>query len=140
MSMHPGTRGLRIGPMGAMNVIQRHSSKLARVNLALFALVWLSMVAAPCVMAMQVEQAGGHDCPHCPPPPCHEVAPDDCDSPDSIDGLRAGDQLKSFELAPLAAPAFALDAEPGLESATLFHTPPARAGPRLHLIHTRFIE
>lgn len=129
-----------MGPMSAMDFIRRHVSKLARINAALFGLIWLAIVAAPCVMAMQIESAAGHVCPYCPPPPCHEVSPDDCDQPDGLDGLRAGEQLKSFELAPPAAPGITLDATSHSAPAPLFHTPPGRAGPRLHLLQLRFIE
>ncbi len=126
--------------MAGMHSIRRHSSTLARVNLALFGLLWLAVVGAPCVMAMQVEQAGGHDCPHCPPAPCHEVAPADCDQPDLLDGLRAGDQLKTLELALPAASQITLHGAAEPARAPWFHTPPGRAGPRLHLLHTRFNE
>lgn len=123
-----------------MHFIRRHSSTLTRVNLALFGLLWLAVVGAPCVMAMQVEQAGGHDCPHCPPSPCHEVAPDDCDEADWLDGLRAGEQFKNFELPLLIAPAISLHSASDAASAPFFHTPPGRAGPRVHVLHTRFDE
>ncbi|MDT8450955.1 MAG: hypothetical protein RQ847_12370 [Wenzhouxiangellaceae bacterium] len=127
--------------MSAMHAIRRHSSQLARVNLALFGLIWLSIVVAPCAMAMQVEPAAGEMvCPHCPPPPCHDVAPDDCSDLDSLDALRLAEQVKTLSFAlPAAAPEthVATARAPSVHFAEL---PPARAGPRAHLVHQQFNE
>lgn len=121
--------------------IRRFAPLLARVHLALFALVWLSVIFAPCAMAMQLQAVDpAHDCPHCPPRPCHEVEPDQCEAPDSIDSPRLS-EVKQVELAPPAAaapeaPAPSAENRPRLA----VHTPPARAGPRLHLLEARFDE
>lgn len=50
--------------------------------LALFAVVWLQMALAPCLMAHEALADGDLPCPHCPPAdeaPCHEAAVTRCD-------------------------------------------------------------
>lgn len=124
-----------------MHAIRRHSSKLARVNLALFGLIWLSIVVAPCAMAMQVEPAAGEMvCPHCPPPPCQDVAPDDCDDLDSLKAARLAEQVKTLSFAlPAAAPETRVAAA-RISSFRDAEQPPVRAGPRAHLLHQQFNE
>lgn len=126
--------------MNAMHRIRRRSDRLAQLSAGLFVLVWLSLAAAPCVMAMELQQAPDHDCPHCPPAPCHEVAPDDCDEPDSLDGLRAGDSTPSV----LAPPPATIPADAAPRRIATQHAsrrqPPARAGPRPHLVNVQFNE
>ena len=127
--------------MSAMHRIRRHARFLARANLALFVLVWLSIVIAPCAMAMQAAiPAPEHDCPHCPPKPCHEVEPDDCDAPDSLDSPRLADKTNSLDLLHLRPVLRAI--EPSTQTTPVFlrTLPPVRAGPRAHLVHAQFNE
>ena len=127
--------------MNIMHRIRRSSSTLSRVNLALFVLVWLSMVVAPCAMAMQ---AGAtmpeHDCAHCPPQPCDEVAPQDCDAPDSLDSPRLSDKTNLPDLLVLRPVEHAIEpsTQPAIVSPRAL--PPVRAGPRAHLVHAQFNE
>ena len=121
--------------------IRRSAPTLARIHLALFALVWLSVVIAPCAMAMQLQTVDhAHECPHCPPRPCHEVEPEQCEAPDSIDTPRLG-ETQQVDLAPPGA-AFTLSPSrvSGTSSGHTVQAPPARAGPRLHLLESRFDE
>ena len=113
--------------------------KLSWFNLALFALVWPSILATPCAMPMLAESGSAHPCPPCPPQPCDEVAPGEC-------GAQALEPLLPLDKTPLLAlpgpasqvPAFVLvSAEPD--------APPRdgsliRAGPRAHLVHVQFNE
>jgi hypothetical protein len=127
--------------MNLLSRIRRSAATLSRVNLALFALVWISIVVAPCAMAMQLQaEVPEHDCPHCPPTPCDEMAPEQCDAADGIDSLRLGDSTQTV-LAPateaaLPAPFDSRHAAFGITE----RKPPARAGPRIHLVHVRFHE
>jgi len=104
-------------------------------------LLWLSFVAAPCAMAMQV---GGtdpeHRCPHCPPAPCHEVQPDDCDSPERLDSPRLADKTQSLDLLNLRPMLHAVPQPAKVARASPRALPPVRAGPRAHLIHVQFNE
>jgi len=124
-----------------MHFIRRHVRVLARANAALFVLVWLSIVIAPCAMAMQAGvSAPEHDCPHCPPEPCREVAPEDCDAPESLDSPRLGDKTSSLDL-PHPGPvvhAIGPSVQPAIVSP--HPLPPVRAGPRAHLVHVQFNE
>lgn len=127
-----------------MNVLHRIrccSGTLSRVNLALFVLVWLSIVIAPCAMAMQAgAKAPVHDCPHCPPNPCHEAAPEDCDTPDSLDSLRIIEKSEAIALLPPRAfePVYFVSTA-RVQQAPV-NLPPVRAGPRPHLVHAQFNE
>ncbi|MBS3744860.1 MAG: hypothetical protein KGY48_10955 [Wenzhouxiangellaceae bacterium] len=127
--------------MNILHRIRRCSGTLARVNTALFVLVWLSIVVAPCAMAMQAGvSAPDHDCPHCPPRPCHEVAPEDCDAPDSLDSPRLAEKTNALELLHLRPVAHVI--EPSAQPVIAFPRalPPVRAGPRAHLVHVQFNE
>jgi len=127
--------------MNILQRIRRRSGTLARFNIALFGLVWLSIVAAPCAMAMQAGlTAAEHDCPHCPPRPCHEVASDDCDAPDALESPRLADKTHAPDLLNLKSPLLA--AEPSTRPTVVAprSLPPARAGPRAHLVHVQFNE
>jgi len=127
--------------MNFLHRIRRGSSGLSRVNLALFALVWLSIVVAPCAMAMQVDvRAPAHDCPHCPPQPCHEMEPQDCDAPDSLDSLRLVDKTETINLLPPQAVAPQLFDAADPTHAAIVSLPPVRAGPRPHLVNAQFNE
>lgn len=120
---------------------RRQTCVLARFNLALFALVWLSAVAAPCAMAMHAEPAGtaAHDCPHCAPRPCHEVEPVACELPD-FDLLLSVDKTLSIALAaPTAYPLQWIADDTATEPLSIPRIP-ARAGPRSHLVHQQFNE
>jgi hypothetical protein len=127
--------------MNVLHRIRRKSGTLSRVNLALFVLVWLSIAFAPCAMAMQ---AGAtmpeHDCPLCPPDPCQEVAPEDCDAPDSLDSPQLAEKTQSLDLLVLKHVS-QVPEPPARHSVVAFRTsPPVRAGPREHLIHAQFNE
>ena len=127
--------------MSAMHRIRRHSRFLARVNLALFVLLWLSIVIAPCAMAMQAGAAmPEHDCPHCPPKPCHEVEQGDCDAPDSLDSPRLADKTNSLDLLHLRPVLRAIEPPTQTTYVSPRTLPPVRAGPRAHLVHAQFNE
>ena len=125
-----------------MHTIRRHLPGLGRFHAALFVLLWATMVATPCVMAVQVEPEpmAAHDCPHCPPQPCHEQA-----SPTDCDESEPADRLRSVDTSPLA---IALPAHSPIPQGTEIDAraaPPAaharsRDGPRPHLLHVRFDE
>ncbi|MDT8410511.1 MAG: hypothetical protein RQ741_13010 [Wenzhouxiangellaceae bacterium] len=128
--------------MNLMHAIRRYASPLARLNAALFVLMWLSIIAAPCVMAMQVDElAQDHDCPHCPPTPCQDMRATDCDEFSGLDKQRPADPTQTVTL---AAPApFAMVFDPRASAAAqhpIAALPPSRAGPRPHLIHAQFNE
>ncbi len=121
--------------------VRRSAATLSRVNLALFALVWLSIVVAPCAMAMSLAaEVPEHDCPHCPPKPCHEVAPEQCDEPDGLDWPRLADPTQSVLLPATEAALFIPIALARAASNLASQLPPARAGPRAHLLHQQFNE
>jgi len=149
-----GKRGLRMrritglesfyrfrGLSFVLNRFRKQARTLARINLALFALVWLSAVAAPCAMAMQVEIAKSHthECPRCPPQPCHEAEPADCQTADT-EGWLSADKTPFGAL--LAFPTPARDLRSGglaLRPDTAVRAL-SRAGPRAHLLHAQFNE
>jgi len=92
-------------------------------------------------MAMHAEiPAPAHDCPHCPPQPCHEMEPQDCDAPDSLDSLRAVDKTETIDLLPPQAVAPALFDAADPTHAAIVSLPPVRAGPRPHLVNAQFNE
>lgn len=127
--------------MNLLHHIRRRSGTLSRVNLALFVLVWLSVVAAPCAMAMQAgASAPEHACPHCPPKPCDDVAPQDCDTPDSLDSLRVIDKVQAIALLPPRAFEPVLFVSTARAQPAPSFLPPVRAGPRPHLVHAQFNE
>jgi len=127
--------------MNVLHRIRRCSGTLSRVNLALFVLVWLSVVVAPCAMAMQAGvMAPEHDCPHCPPRPCHETAPQECDAPDSLDSLRIGEKAQEIALLPPRTFEPVLFVATSRVDTTPVYMPPVRAGPRPHLVHAQFNE
>lgn len=126
-----------------MHTIRRHLPGLGRFHAALFVLLWATMVASPCVMAMQADSGPvrPHDCcPDCPPQPCHEQA-----SPTDCDESEPADRLRSVDTSPLA---IALPAHSPIPQGTEIDAraaPPAaharsRDGPRPHLLHVRFDE
>jgi len=120
-----------------VNDLRRLRRTFASLTAAAFVAVWASMAIVPCVMA--AEAAMDADCPHCPPPPCHDQG---SDSPDCgwvegyyLDGRQAA--LSKLDLKPVALPAPAEFALP-VPAATTFRpvsprAPPDPAGPRLHL-------
>ncbi|MDT8437871.1 MAG: hypothetical protein RQ729_02540 [Wenzhouxiangellaceae bacterium] len=128
--------------MSMLHCIRTRAAGLARLHLALFALVWLSIVAAPCAMAMQLDAAvdHAHSCPHCPPKPCHEVQPDDCDEPDSLDSLRLAESSAQSLAPPVSTPPAAADARRTHHAVAYVGAPPVRDGPRAHLINAQFNE
>lgn len=124
-----------------MNLIRRIRSnerRLASAGGTAFLLLWLSLAAAPCALAM-VAADTGHDCPHCPPAPCHEMQSDDCAYPESLDVPRAGDEIKLLFVALPSAYAGSFQAGPvrpqAVRNPSIIH-----AGPRTHLLFQRFDE
>ena len=126
--------------MNVMHRIRRRSDRLARLSVGLFVLVWLSLAAAPCVMAMTSGATPEHDCPHCPPTPCHEATPESCDEPGSPGALRAADTNPNVLAPPATIAAAALPAPAATPRFTAAALPPSRAGPRAHLLHAQFNE
>ncbi|MDT8319625.1 MAG: hypothetical protein RQ826_03785 [Xanthomonadales bacterium] len=127
--------------MTVLHRFRRYTGTLSRASLALFALVWLSIAIAPCLMAMQADMsAAGQECPNCPPRPCHEVTPEDCDAPDSLDALRLAEKAQSIAFLPPRTfePVFLISTA-HVQTAPVF-LPPVRAGPRVHLVHVQFNE
>lgn len=125
--------------MNPLARLRTHTARWGGVAGVAFLAAWLGLVVAPCAMAMDLPApADAHDCPHCPPQPCHEAAGTDCDPPDSLDAPRAGDDRPALALLPAVPVVAAADAAVRTSIRSL--SPPARAGPRLHLIHTRFDE
>ncbi len=124
--------------MSLISKIRDRLPRLARASGALFVVFWIGLAAAPCALAMLVPETG-HDCPHCPPVPCHEVQSDDCDYSESLDAPRASEKSPLEILAVLPSD---LETTPGrpIYAVAIAVPPPARAGPRLHLVHTRFDE
>ncbi|MDX1626821.1 MAG: hypothetical protein R3323_09930 [Wenzhouxiangellaceae bacterium] len=113
------------------------STKVLRGFVAMLA--WLALVLPACGMAMEQHVASDHgsDCAHCPPPPCHEPVADDCGDTDPVEKPRTV-EFKPAP-APLPAPAVAIASRgPAAEPAPFAGT--ARAGPRTHLILSRFHE
>lgn len=120
--------------------IRKHYQLLSRINLGLFALVWVSVVASSCVMAMDAgDTASHHDCPHCPPAPCMEIQPADCEQSDSLETPLNGDQLQKIAF---AAPISDIPVNTQRPAPLRYYSvsPPPRAGPRTHLIHAQFNE
>ncbi len=125
-----------------MHTIRRHLPGLGRFHAALFVLLWATMVATPCVMAVQVEPEpmAAHDCPHCPPQPCHEQAsPTDCDETEPADRLRSIDTTQFSIAVPVEAPVAPPD-ELDARAAPPAAQARSRDGPRPHLLHVRFDE
>lgn len=115
------------------------ASRLGRFNLALFALLWFSVVAPPCAMAMAPQPDPARQHLHCPPQACDEVAPGDCDAP-GLEPLPAPDKTPWFALpAPTVQAPASASTSTGLE-VTPRGRPPVRAGPRVHLVHAQFNE
>lgn len=128
--------------MTTLHRIRKHRQGLARLHLALFALVWVSLFSTTCALAMELEAAQGHhhDCPHCPPRPCHEVQPEECKAPDSLDSPRLSESSSQC-MAPAAATSAPTEIrirDP--QALAVVDHPPARAGPRAHLLHVQFNE
>lgn len=125
-----------------LHAIRRNLPRLGRFHAALFVVLWATMAATPCVMAMQgePEPSRTHDCPHCPPKPCHELAsPAECDTPEPADRLRSVDASQFAAALPAGAIGIAEDRP--LRSAVPSATGQrCRAGPRPHLLHLRFDE
>ncbi len=127
--------------MFLMHRLRRHSDRLARISAGLFMVVWLAMVAAPCAIAMAFgEMPAGHDCPHCPPVPCHEAEPEDCAAPDSFDLPRLSEKTPSFDLAPPNPDPGAALVRSSRPAPTFVPQPQPRAGPPPYLLHLRFRE
>lgn len=125
--------------MNLINLIHSKSTRLASANTALFALLWIGLIVSPCVSAMLVATSD-HDCPRCPPPPCHEVQLEQCEDPDSLDAPRAGEEVELPVLfLPAQAPAWAADVQPAHAAPPRPHAP-IRAGPRPHLLFQTFNE
>ena len=136
------SRGLEYPNVMILHRLRRHLPRLARVHAGLFVVLWATVVATPCVMAMQDEPPpmAMHDCPHCPPQPCHDQAgPPDCDDAEPADRTRSVDPTQFVVVLP-AEPA-GLDTTGSLQrDGPRPRSAQARAGPRPHLLHVRFDE
>ncbi|MCA1779766.1 MAG: hypothetical protein LC637_10375 [Xanthomonadaceae bacterium] len=127
--------------MNLLQCLRKHAASLARINAGLFVLLWLVLVATPCVMAMQMDSANPeHRCPHCPPAPCHEVQPDDCDVPERLDLPRLADKTPSLDLLNLRSVLHAIPQPAHVSIRSPRALPPVRDGPRAHLVHVQFNE
>jgi hypothetical protein len=115
-------------------------------TLVAFLATALLAVSTPCGMAMaMVESDAGamHDCPHCPPPPCHaDDTADECDALDALDKPRDDRTLPDPD--DSAAPLLTLNAggitadHPAIRRAA--RAPPDPMGPRRHLLLVTFNE
>ena len=123
-------------------LIRRNIHPLARIHLVLFALVWSLVVATPCAMAMQSAPAAetAHECPHCPPEPCHQVQPDDCDDGDWLDAPRLSEQSGQWLAPPAVAGWTIVEPRRTTHERFPYDSPPVRAGPRAHLLNAQFNE
>jgi len=125
-------------------MIHNHTiSSRRRLHWVLVAFCTTVILAAttPCAMALAEtpDTIGVHDCPHCQPEPCHEASgPDGCDSLNPADKPRndsGADNtaiLQPFGIATRERPARLQTGATG--------PPPARDGPRRHLILVTFNE
>ena len=128
--------------MSMLYRIRNRIQPLARIHLGLFALAWLSVVAAPCAAAMQSAAMAetAHACPHCPPEPCHEVQPGDCAGSGSLDAPRPSEPSEQWLLPPVTM-AWPVAAPGDARSERRdYRSPPLRAGPRTHLFNVQFNE
>lgn len=125
-----------------LSIIRRNLQRLARFNLALFVVCWAVVMVSPCVMAMQLDDSpmSSHDCPHCPPQPCHgPVVKADCNEPEPQDRPRSVDSSEFLLEFPVLIETIVF--EPDRQISHL-HYPSAlaRDGPRTHLLYVRFDE
>lgn len=129
--------------MNLITTLRSRKNRLARAGGGMFLVLWLCLVMTPCVVAMNAMDPGGMsdpDCPHCPPKPCHEVQPEDCSYPESLDVPRPSESGQ-FELVALPPVVPEIKALAGLSEIPYFvAVPPVRAGPRLHLLNVQFDE
>lgn len=108
--------------------------------MACFAVLAL-LAATPCAMAVGVAppSEAAHDCPHCPPTTDHDlVEPMDCDSSNPADKPRQDGGAELIAPGSMAMSGMA-------QYLPLWQTrapgpPPARDGPRRHLILATFNE
>jgi hypothetical protein len=113
-------------------------------TLVVFLATVLLAVSTPCGMAMVESDAGAmHECPHCPPPPCHtDDTGDDCDTLDALDKPRDDrtlpdpDNSTALHLT-LSAGDITAD-HPAIRRAA--RAPPDPTGPRRHLLLVTFNE
>lgn len=115
-----------------------------QLHWVLVALCTIVILAAttPCAMALaEIPDAADnvHDCPHCPPEPCHELgSPDNCDRLNPADKPRSdSDADKAALLTPFR---IATRERPTRLPTHAIGPPPARDGPRRHLILVTFNE
>jgi hypothetical protein len=127
--------------MMLLHRLRRRSDRLARISAGVFVVVWLAMIATPCAMAMQLGQMPAeHDCPHCPPKPCHDLAPEDCNAPEPIESPRASDKTTQFDVAPAVPATVAASRDPATRARARPPEATSRAGPPPYLLHLRFLE
>jgi len=127
-----------------ISLVRQHRQRLSRASLALFAVLWLGMIIAPCAMAHVAETPDDphahQDCPHCPPKPCHQrYEPVDCDAPTPVDRLRSLDSQQFLLLLPPSM-VVAIEDPPSVAPAELAPVFAARDGPRIHLLFQHFKE
>ncbi|MCP5202159.1 MAG: hypothetical protein H6977_19340 [Gammaproteobacteria bacterium] len=115
--------------------------RLALCNLVFMLCGLLGLALAPC-QAMAGMQAGNaiHDCPDCPPAPCHDAQPAACPHESASDQTALPD-LPRLDLPPALPAAELAPAVPVVVAAA---PPLARYGPapgrRSHLVFLRFNE
>lgn len=109
--------------------------------LGAFCAIAILASTTPCAMALATtpDTASDHDCPHCPPQPCHGDNIDkDCDGLDPADKPRSDSGTDTIAAAVHMPTAFA--ARPPPMRAAGVGPPPARDGPRRHLLLATFNE
>lgn len=119
--------------------LNRHR-QLQSVLVAFCAIVIL-VATTPCAMALAdiPDSANIHDCPHCPPEPCHEDgSTDDCDTLNPADKPRSDSGADNAAVMSNAGIALR-ERVPRLQTGPI-GPPPARDGPRRHLILVTFNE
>lgn len=119
-----------------------HRHVRLRAMLVAFCAVMILAATTPCAMAADLPSGAeiGHDCPHCPPQPCHDASTDpDCDGLNPADKPRNDSGADVVAAVAALMPGAALP-QPARVRATAVGPPPARDGPRRHLILATFNE
>lgn len=119
-----------------------HRHARLRATLAAFCALLILAATTPCAMAVDLPAGKDavHDCPHCPPQPCHDVSSNpDCDGLNPVDKPRGDCGVESMTAATAPVPGTAL-LPPARMRAEPAGPPPARDGPRRHLLLATFNE
>ena len=119
-----------------------HRHVRLRAMLVAFCAVMILAATTPCAMAVDLPSGTEikHDCPHCPPQPCHDASTDpDCDGLNPADKPR-NDSGGDVVAAVAAHMSGATLPRPARAQAPAVGPPPVRDGPRRHLILATFNE